>query len=71
MTRMTFYQLFSVTRDRGISPIVPVHINGITMGPGASFGQGVYFGGVELATLEGRDFEVEVKNGVHFVRGVY
>lgn len=31
------------------SPIRPVQIGGVTMGPGVSFGQGVTMGGVNLA----------------------
>ena len=71
MTRMSFYQLFSVVPGGGVSPRVPVHINGVTMGPGVTFGPGVYFGGVELASLEGKDFEVEIQKGVHIVKGVF
>jgi len=69
--RMHFYDLFAVTPDRMISPRVPVHINGVTMGPGVAFGGGVSFGGVDLAGIAGRDLEVVVENGVHVIKGHY
>jgi hypothetical protein len=33
------------------SPVRPVTINGVTMGPGVAFAPGVAFGGVDLAAV--------------------
>jgi hypothetical protein len=33
------------------SPVRPITLNGITMGPGVAFTPGVSFGGVDLATI--------------------
>jgi hypothetical protein len=69
--RVPFSQLFQVNSDGSVSPKAPVHINGVTMGPGVSFGRGVSFGGVELAALQGKDLEVEQRDGVYVLTGVY
>ncbi len=68
--RKRFSELFEV-QGGAISPKVPVNINGVGMGPGVSFGGGVLFGGVDLTKFIGKDFEVELQNGVYVVKGVY
>lgn len=68
--RIPFNKLFSVANGI-ITPIVTIHINGITMTPGVSFGSGVIFGGIDLSKFLGKDFEVDLNNGVYIVKGVY
>lgn len=68
--RVNFNDIFTV-QNGVISPKVQIHINGVTMGPGISFGSGVAFGGVDLTQLVGKDLEVEVQNGVYTIKGVY
>ena len=70
--RMSFDQLFQRTAEVGmISPRVPVQIGGDTMTPGVAFGGGVNIDGVDLIQLVGKDFEVEVEDEVHVIKGVY
>jgi hypothetical protein len=54
-----------------VTPKVNVNINGVTMSPGVSFGGGVLFGGVELTQYIGKDFDVELQNGVYVIKGIY
>lgn len=56
-----------------ISPKVPIHVNGITMGPGVGFGGGVSFGGVDFTSFVGKYLEVNVDhvNQVNIIVGVY
>ncbi|MDE6078964.1 MAG: hypothetical protein K2G35_02755 [Duncaniella sp.] len=65
-----YSELFSI-ENGAVTPKVPIHINGITMGPGVSFGRGVLFGGVDLTALIGKDLEVEIQNGVYIITGYY
>lgn len=68
--RKRYSELFNM--DNGaITPKVPIHINGITMGPGVSFGGEVLFGGVDLSQLIGKDLEVEMQDGVYVIKGYY
>lgn len=65
-----FDELFAIENGM-IKPKVPIHINGVTMGPGVSFGNGVSFGGVDLTKYVGKYFDVEIQNGVNVIKGVY
>ena len=70
--RMSFDQLFQRTVAVGmISPRVPVQIGGVAMGPGDAFGGGINIDGVDLIQLVGKDFDVEVQDEVHVIKGVY
>ncbi|HEY1018924.1 MAG TPA: hypothetical protein VGE25_08010 [Sediminibacterium sp.] len=68
--KVSFNQIFNISNGM-VTPKVVVHINGVTMSPGVSFGGGVMFGGVDLTKFIGKDFEVEVSNGVYVIKGVY
>jgi len=68
--RKQFNELFTIQNGM-VSPKVPIHINGVTMTPGVSFGNGVSFGGVDLTQFVGKDLEVENQNGVYLIKGVY
>lgn len=67
---MHFNELFTVQNGM-VTPKVTIHINGVTMGPGVSFGNGVLFGGIDLTQFIGKYFDVDIQNGVHIIRGVY
>ncbi len=68
--RKHFSDLFS-NQNGVITPKVTIHINGVTMSPGVSFGGGVSFSGVDLTQFIGKDLEVDVQNNVHILKGVY
>jgi hypothetical protein len=68
--KVHFDDLFSIQNGM-VTPKVQIHINGVNMGPGASFGSDVAFGGVELAKLVGQYLDVDVQNGIHIINGIY
>lgn len=69
--RVHFDELFSL-KNGMVQPKAPVHINGITMTSGVSFGGGVLFGGVDLTQFIGKYLEVDKTNdGVYIIKGVY
>lgn len=68
--RVRFSEVFLIQNGM-ISPRVPVYINGITMGPGVGFGAGVSFGGFDIASIAGKDLDVEVRDGVVHLMGYF
>jgi hypothetical protein len=69
--RMKFSDVFFEREDGSISPILPITINGISMGVGVSFGRGVSMGGVNIFELIDKDLAIE-KVGKHYVlKGYY
>ncbi len=50
---------FRKNQDGSWSPVVPIQIGGVSMGPGVSFNSGVLFEGVDLAS------QLEAKCGAH------
>lgn len=69
--RVRFSDLFSI-EGGAIAPKTAIHINGITMTPGISFGGGVSFGGLDLTQHIGQDVEVErMPDGVYDIKGFY
>lgn len=69
--RVNFYNLFKVNADGSIEPLKVIRIGGVQFGPGVRFGQGVFFGNVELSQYIGRDFSIEVQNGVVIILGIF
>ena len=49
MTEIEVLQSFRRNANGSWTPLRPVSLNGITMGTGVAFTQGVSFGGVDLA----------------------
>ncbi len=68
--RINFNQLFEI-KNGMISPKFQVQINGTTMSPGVSFGNGVSFGGIDLSQYINMDFDIEIQNGVYIIIGVF
>lgn len=69
--KVHFNELFSVENGM-VQPKTPVHINGITMSPGVSFGGGVSLGGVDLTQFINKYIEVEkMADGVYDIKGFY
>jgi hypothetical protein len=69
--RINFYQIFRVNTDGSIEPLRMVRIGGVQFGPGVRFGGGVSFGGINLSQYIGRDFQVEDKDGILIVTGIF
>ena len=69
--KLHFDELFTV-QDGMVQPKIPVHINGITMSPGVSFGGGVSFDGVDLTQYIGKHLEVDkLPDGIYNITGFY
>lgn len=68
--KMHFDELF-INQNGMVNPKVTVHINGLTMSPGVSFGGGVSIGGFDLTQFIGKYLEVELQNGVYVIKKVY
>ena len=69
--RVSFDQVFQTNIDGSVSPKMPVFVGGVTMTPGVSFTTGVSFGGLDIASLRGKDLEVDQSNGVTTIKGHY
>lgn len=69
--KINFYKIFKVNVDGSIEPLRLVKIGGIQMSPSVRFGRGVSFSGIDLSQYIGRDFLVEEKAGVLFIKGIY
>jgi hypothetical protein len=69
--RVSFDQVFQTNPNGSVSPKMTVVIGGVTMTPGVSFTTGVSFGGLDVASLKGKDLEVDQSNGVTTIKGHY
>jgi len=69
--RVPFNQIFTENSNGSISPRTAVNIGGVTMGPGVAFTRGVSFSGVDIASMAGRDLEVEYQGQLVVIKGVY
>ena len=69
--RVNFFYLFKQNSDGSIEPLKIVRIGGVQMGPGVRFGNGVFFGNINLFEYIGKDFEVEEKDGIVIILGIY
>lgn len=69
--RVRYDEVFTV--QNGVStPRHVVRIGGVQMGPGVAFGGGVSMGGFDMATMQGRDLEVDQDaQGVVTIKGHY
>lgn len=69
--RKNFDDILTVYSDGTIEPKVKIRIGGVEFGPGVRIGSGVSFGGVDLSSYIGRDFEVESQGDVYVLKGIY
>lgn len=69
--RINFNAIFRLNNDGSIEPLRTVRIGGVQMNPGVKFGRGVSFGGIDLFTYIGRDFQVEEQNGILIITGIF
>ena len=69
--RVSFHHVFQVNADGSVSPLMAVHVNGVTMRPGVSFSTGVSFGGLDIAAIRGKDLKVEQQGNTVVIKGFY
>lgn len=69
--RINFNAIFRLNNDGSIEPLRTVRIGGVQMNPGVKFGRGVSFGGIDLFTYIGRDFQIEEQNGILIITGIF
>ncbi len=68
---INFYSIFRLNTDGSIEPIHPVRIGSAQLGPGVRFGPGVLFGNIDISKYIGRNFSVEIINGVYVIVGIF
>ncbi len=71
MARVKFWDLFQVNPDGSLEPKKQISIGGVTLQPGVKFTRGVSFSGFDLFQYYGADLEVEKKDGVSVITGIY
>lgn len=69
--RYRFDEIFRRNPDNTLTPIRPVHVNGVTFGYGVTFGRGVAFGGINFFNFQGQDIEADEIDGILNIRGFY
>jgi hypothetical protein len=68
VVRVKYDQVFTINTNNTITPKLPVRIGGVTMGPGVSFGTGVFIGGVNLFDYRGKDMEGYVDGNMFVIQ---
>ncbi|MFH1546500.1 MAG: hypothetical protein ABIE14_03935 [Patescibacteria group bacterium] len=68
--KKNFNELFIIEGGK-ITPTRRVRIGGVEFGSGVSFDSGVSFAGINLSQFTNNDFEVEERDGVWVIKGIY
>lgn len=68
---INFFSLFKTNPDGSIEPLSIVSIGGVQFGPGVSFSKGVSFSGIDLTQHIGKDFLVDIVDGVSIIKGIF
>lgn len=68
--RVRFNEIFQVNSGQ-LSPLRRIRVGGVSFGPGVSFGAGVAFGGINFHEYIDHDLEVEEKDDVLVIKGIY
>jgi hypothetical protein len=69
--RINFDQVFTVLPDGSVEPKQRIRIGGVEMSAGNRFSRGTSFGGVDLASYTENDLEVETKDDLIVIKGIY
>jgi hypothetical protein len=69
--RISFSQLFRELPEGGYSPLRHTRIRGVDLKPGLWIGEGMGIVDVDLGSFAGRDFEVELDQGVTILKAAY
>ncbi|MFZ4435849.1 MAG: hypothetical protein ACOYOR_05010 [Flavobacterium psychrophilum] len=67
---LKYNRVFTVNINNTITPKLPVRIGGITTGPGVSFGNGVFIGGINLFEYTDKNLEGYVDNGMFVINRI-
>jgi hypothetical protein len=68
--KLSFNEIFQNNANGSISPRATVAINGVTMTPGVTFGEGVLFGGIDLGAMKSKTFFVARQDNVIVIKGI-
>ena len=71
MAKKNFNQIFTKHEDGSLEPKQRIKVGGVVFGPGVRFSQGTSFAGIDFTLFVGRDFDVEIENGVLVIKGMY
>ncbi len=69
--RVSFSTVFIQHRNGTLEPRQRIRVGGVEFGPGVRFSKGVAFGGVDFTQFVGQDLEVETKEEVLIIKGIY
>lgn len=69
--KMNFNKMFKLNGDGTIKTLKLFEINGVRINPGVDFGFELRFGGINLSDYIDQDFQVEEKDGVLKIIGIY
>jgi hypothetical protein len=71
MARVPFTTIFRRNEDGTIEPVQQVRIGGILLSPGLMLRLGQIIGGVDLTQYSSNDFDIDVKDGILTINGIY
>lgn len=69
--KLKFSEVFTKKPDGSITPLRPIRIGGVSLGPGVSFSRGVSFSGIDIFSYENLDIEAEEIDGILVIKGFY
>jgi len=68
--KMHFDELFA-KQNGNITPKVNVQMNGVSLKSGVSIGEEAVYGGIDFKPFIGKYFEVEFRNNIYSIKGVF
>ncbi|MBC6426087.1 MAG: hypothetical protein GDA51_06395 [Ekhidna sp.] len=69
--KIKFSDIFQMSPDGSLTPKETISVNGITFGPGISFGRDVSLGGVDFFQYQSHDIAVEKDNNILKIKGFF
>jgi len=69
--KIPFRQVFQESPNGTLTPIRPIHINGMAFDPGVSSWAGVSFGGVDFMKYKNKDLAIEDRGSYLEIVGIY
>ena len=69
--RILFDRIFETAEDGSIAARCTIHVNGLTIGPGIRCDEFGFLAGYPLASIWGRDLEVEKQGQTLVIQGYY
>lgn len=71
MPRVPFSSIFRREPNGSIEPVQQVRIGGVLLSPGVILAPGQIIAGLDLSQYSDREFQIDVKDGVLTITGIY